>query len=136
MVGLLMAAGHLAQALETRCLEGQVTYDQYNVLLILRDRHPHALPRFEIARRLIRRAPDVTRLLDRLGARGLVERSKSRDDARLSLATITESGLALLEGLEDSIMAVHERFAAGLDRGELQTLFRLLNTIIEEGGRP
>lgn len=132
MVGLLLAAGHLSQRLDAVCGEKGLTHDQYNVLRILRGRHPDGYPRYEIAQRLISRAPDVTRLLDRLESRGLVERFKSRDDARLSLARITDAGMAALEGLGEPIREVHREFASGLGSSEIRTLTGMMERLIQD----
>jgi len=65
-----------------------VSGTQYNVLRILRGAH-EGLPCGEIANRMITRDPDITRLLDRLDARGLVARERDTADRRTVLARIT-----------------------------------------------
>src|SRR5215204_2537155 len=64
----------MSQRMNDVCRKHGVTHDQYNILRILRGVHPTGHPRCEITKRLISRAPDVTRLLDRLVRQGLVER--------------------------------------------------------------
>ena len=54
-----------------------ITELQYNVLRILRGAGSHGLACQEIAERMINRDPDITRLLDRLEARKLIERARS-----------------------------------------------------------
>jgi DNA-binding MarR family transcriptional regulator len=130
MVGLLVVAGHLQRALTEACERLGVTHDQYNVLRILRGRHPDGYPRYEIAGRLLSRAPDVTRLLDRLERQGLVERVRSAEDRRLSLSRITDPGLKLLDRLDPEILAVHERSAAPLSEAERAELVRLCDTLL------
>ena len=76
-VGLLFAAGHVLRKLEQVCATHGITHTQYNVLRILRGIHPNGHPRCDIADRLISRAPDVTRILDRLDQQGLIERNWS-----------------------------------------------------------
>lgn len=132
MVGLLVAAGHLRRALDEVCGARGITHDQYNVLRILRGVHPAGHPRYAVAERLIDRSPDVTRLLDRLEREGFVERYRSDEDRRLSLSRITDEGLDLLETLDPEILAVHERFGAGLDTGELRELGRLCRAVRDE----
>ena len=85
MLGLLVAAGHLRERIEAVCARHRVTGGQYNVLRVLRGAHPDGYPRWDIARRLIERAPDVTRLIDRLADSGWVERTRSNSDRRLSV---------------------------------------------------
>ncbi len=130
MVGLLKAAGHVQQALTEVCAAYDITHDQYNVLRILRGARPAGLPRYEVAERLISRAPDVTRLLDRLERQGLVERTRSAEDRRLSLSTISRDGLRLLDRLDPQIEAVHERFAGPLSVRDCRELARLCEALL------
>src|SRR5215207_4476595 len=99
LVGLLVAAGQYGQRLNDLCREYGITHDQYNILRILRGAHPDGHPRFEIAKRLVSRAPDVTRLIDRLERQGLVERGWSAENRRHSIARITTAGLDLLAAI-------------------------------------
>ncbi len=77
-----------------------ITLTQYNVLRILRGAGRDGLCRFEIAERLITPVPDVSRLLDRLTASGLLTRERSLTDRRLVVACITTEGLATLAALD------------------------------------
>ena len=108
-VGLLFIGSRILQRLEDVCADHGLTHTQYNVLRILRGVHPEGHPRCEIIARLVSRAPDVTRLLDRLERQGLVERGWSGKNRRLSIARITAKGLALLERVDPAVEAVqHE----------------------------
>ncbi|MDP1569493.1 MAG: MarR family transcriptional regulator [Vicinamibacterales bacterium] len=129
-MSLLRLAGRIEQSLSDVCARHGITHDQYNVMRILRGAYPEGLPRFEISQRLINRAPDVTRLLDRLGRGGLIERVGSPEDRRLSLSRITESGLALLNRLDPEVLAVHEAVAMGLSDNEKQELGRLCGAML------
>jgi len=120
VLGVMVAAGVLAERVERSCALHGLTHAQYNVLRILRGAHPDGHPRYEIARRLIDRAPDVTRLLDRLEAQGLVARERSEEDRRICLARITPRGMELLAAadpavgkLEDEVMEVLGSRGAG-----------------------
>src|SRR5450755_2852774 len=73
-----------------------LTPQQYNALRLLRGAHPDKIHTLELARRLVSRAPDITRLLDKLQERGLIERDRPADNRRVVRIGITEAGLALL----------------------------------------
>ena len=122
MVTMLVAAGRLTQVLEDVCAGFGITADQYNVLRILRGVYPDGHPRFAVAERLINRAPDVTRLLDRLERDHLIIRERSEHDRRLSISRISKRGLDLLAAMDGEVLATHERFAAGLGRAEVSQL--------------
>jgi DNA-binding MarR family transcriptional regulator len=129
MVQLMRAAGRVERALEEVCAAHGLTHDQYNVLRILRGAHPHGHPRYEIAARLISRAPDVTRLVGRLVRAGLVERYRSEQDQRLSMARVTDAGLRLLAEVDPEIREVHESLAADLNAEEVRALGSLCNAV-------
>ncbi len=125
LVSLMIAAGSLVRDLDAACQQHGITHDQYNVLRILRGVYPDGHPRGEISARLISRAPDVTRMLDRLVNRKLVERGSHPTNRRLSVATITEKGLALLREVDKRILVEHARYTEGVSDEDLATLRRL-----------
>src|SRR6516225_2421525 len=53
-----------------------LTAQQYNALRLLRGRHPGRVPTIALGGRLISRAPDITRLLDKLEERRLIVRGR------------------------------------------------------------
>jgi DNA-binding MarR family transcriptional regulator len=130
-LNLLVAAGHV-QGLLDRALERHgVTTAQFNVLRILRGARPDGFPRCEIARRMVERAPDVTRLIDRLATQGLVERVRSESDRRLSLTRITRKGLEALERIQPDFEAVHRSLAGRLGAKDARELSRLCEALYE-----
>src|SRR5260221_10371080 len=66
-----------------------LTPQQYNVLRLLKAEHPEALPTLGLANRLVSRAPDITRMLDKLEQRGLIVRDRPHDNRRMVRVTIT-----------------------------------------------
>lgn len=108
---------------------------QYNVLRILRGAGDSGLRCGEIGARLIARDPDITRLLDRLIARGLVRRTRDADDRRVVRAFITKEGLDLIAPLDAPLLAEHRRLLGGLDGEELTALIWLLERIREHLAR-
>ena len=74
-----------------------LTAQQYNTLRLLRAVHPAKLPTLALAGRLVSRAPDITRLLDRLDERGLIVRERHEQNRRTVHVQISDQGLALLK---------------------------------------
>jgi DNA-binding MarR family transcriptional regulator len=130
VVSVLVAADHLDQQLAPVISAHGITSDQYNVLRILRGVHPDGHPRHEIARRMIHRAPDVTRMLDRLLRRKLISRVRDPRDARLSVARITPAGLALLKRIDPEVEELQEKATAMLSPAERKELVRLCNRLV------
>jgi DNA-binding MarR family transcriptional regulator len=130
VVSLMVAAEHFDQAIAPVWERHGVTGDQYNVLRILRGVSPGGHPRHEIARRMIHRAPDVTRMLDRLVRQGLVARVRNPEDRRESIATITKAGLAALERIDPDVHATQKTLTASLSERDLKLLARLCDALV------
>jgi DNA-binding MarR family transcriptional regulator len=132
ILNLMVAAAYVNKRMERVCAEHGITAGQYNVLRILKGVHPGGHSRCDIARRLIDRAPDVTRLVDRLERRGLVERARSDEDRRLSVSRLTAAGLALLERMEPDVRAANEHFADRVSLKDRRELSRICEGIYGE----
>jgi DNA-binding MarR family transcriptional regulator len=104
----------------------QLTPQQYNALRLLRREHPENLPTLALASRLVSRAPDITRLLDRLVERGLILRERRPDNRRVVRVGITPAGLELLKTMESDIRQCHERQLGHLSQDQLQQLIAML----------
>jgi DNA-binding MarR family transcriptional regulator len=130
VISILVAAEHLDRQLAPVIAAHGITTDQYNVLRILRGVHPGGHPRHEIARRMIHRAPDVTRMLDRLVRRKLLTRVRDPKDARLSVARITSAGLALLKRIDPEVEQAQEQATAMLTAAERKELARLCDRLV------
>lgn len=132
ILSLLITADHVREILNRACAEHGLTIGQYNVLRILREFHPRGVPRCDLMERLVVRAPDVTRLIDRLQKRGLVKRNRSAEDRRLSMTRITGKGLALLGHLNPTIDRVQGTLAERLTREEHRALVRICTALLDE----
>jgi DNA-binding MarR family transcriptional regulator len=115
----------------------------YNVLRILRGARSEGresgemgLPCLEVASRMVTRVPDITRLVDRLIARGYVTRTRSEEDRRVVRVAITDQGLDVLKELDGPIVDCVVRQLSALTRTELDDLNRLLVKAREVVGHP
>ncbi|HXZ80419.1 MAG TPA: MarR family transcriptional regulator [Terriglobales bacterium] len=99
---------------------------QYNVLRILRGAGKAGLPCGEIGERMITRDPDITRLLDRMEKRGLLQRARDSKDRRVVIARILRRGLDLLDELDAPLVGLQKTLLKGLKAEELRTLSELL----------
>lgn len=104
----------------------ELTPQQYNLLRLLKAARPDPVPTLALAERLVSRAPDVTRMLDKLEARGLVARARSADDRRSVLVTATDAGLELLAKIAAPLRACHARQLGHLSADQLAALTALL----------
>jgi DNA-binding MarR family transcriptional regulator len=105
----------------------ELTPQQYNVLRLLRAQHPGTTPTLALANRLISRAPDITRMLDKLEQRGLIERERDGENRRVVRVGITEAGLKLVRELASPLRDCHARQLGHLTEQELKQLVTLLH---------
>ncbi|QDT93315.1 MarR family winged helix-turn-helix transcriptional regulator [Gimesia algae] len=107
-----------------------VQYDlsaqQYNVLRLLQAVAPGTMQTMELGRRLISRAPDTTRLLDRLEKRSLIQRSRLPENRRVVEIAITRQGQALLEKMADAVIEMHQSQLGHLSATQQKQLVKLL----------
>jgi MarR family transcriptional regulator, organic hydroperoxide resistance regulator len=128
-IQLQRTADFLMQTVTAALKPHDLTPAQYNALRILRGAGKDGHPCSEVAARMISRDPDVTRLLDRLEKRGLVERSRDDADRRVVRARVTREGLKLLAPL-DALLEEHNRAQlAHLGRKRLEELGALLEAV-------
>ena len=125
-LNLLRTTGVLFAQFEGLLKQSGLSEPQYNVLRILRGVGGCGLPTTEIGARMITRVPDVTRLVDRLEAAGLVERCRIAEDRRVVQVKITSKGLASLAGLDEPLTALNRKLLRHMTRKELAELILLL----------
>jgi DNA-binding MarR family transcriptional regulator len=115
----------IAEVVESR----GITLQQFNVLRILRGGGDEGVATLDVAERMVEQAPGITRLLDRLEAKGLVRRQRCPKDRRQNLCWITPRGRAVLEQLDEPVHGAADKCVARLSRVDQATLIRLLDSI-------
>jgi MarR family transcriptional regulator, transcriptional regulator for hemolysin len=71
--------------------------------------------------------PSLVRLLDQLCAAGLVRRDEDPDDRRAKTITLTDTGRAVTEKMEDDLRSLRGRVLKGVTRADLEATLRVLN---------
>ncbi|MBM3437842.1 MAG: MarR family transcriptional regulator [Bacteroidetes bacterium] len=104
-----------------------ITPQQYNVLRILRGKHPESVNPSEIKEVMLDKNPDITRLCDRLLAMGLIGRSIDAENRRKMNIVITDQGLHMLAQIQPLL---GERQALILSRAGLD--YGLLSDLLDE----
>lgn len=105
-----------------------ITLPQYNVLRILRGAGGR-LPTMEIRDRMMERAPGITRIIDGLAAKGLVEREPPGRDRRQVPCRLTGAGDALLSELDPEMDAADRHAFRGLTKARLRALVEELRAV-------
>jgi DNA-binding MarR family transcriptional regulator len=126
-VAVLRAAEYLQHRAAEMFKQHGLSSTQYNVLRILRGAGPEGLACSEVGERMLNHDPDITRLLDRLEGRGLIDRSRRKNDRRVITARIAPAGLELLRSLDIPVEEFQRRLLGHVGERRLQSLIRLLN---------
>lgn len=95
---------------------------QYNVLRILRGAGTEGATCSQIGERLVTRDPDITRLLDRMQARELIERERSSEDRRVVITRISKTGLKLVDSIDQPLRSVSKAKLVKFGRSALADL--------------
>ncbi|MFD7815548.1 MarR family winged helix-turn-helix transcriptional regulator [Streptomyces sp. NPDC059785] len=120
LIGSVVARYH--EEYEEAAAEHALTGAQARLLSLLA---LEPLPMRRLARKLKCEPSNVTGIVDRLEARGLVERRPDPDDRRVKLAAPTDEGLRIVRDLRDSLDFAREPLSA-LSRAEREALRDLL----------
>lgn len=129
ILNLMVAADAVRAQMDRVFAAYEITQGQYNVLRILRGAGCNGHPRCEIASRMLERAPDITRIIDRLERQSLVERDRSDEDRRHSLTRITKKGLQLIERIEPELIKAHDEIGRKLSAVEWVALTSICEKI-------
>lgn len=103
-----------------------ITLQQYNVLRILRGRHPEPISTSDIRGRMLDRMSDVSRIVDRLVKKDFVIRTTCKEDKRLVDVVITDAGLALLDSVDEQWEEI-DSLTSTLSEEEVQLVNDLLD---------
>ncbi|GAB3665660.1 MarR family transcriptional regulator [Echinicola sediminis] len=106
----------------------ELSPEQYNVLRILRGHYPDPITVSSIQDRMLNKMSNASRLVEKLKQKELVVRKECPSDRRQVDITITSSGLALLEQLDDEIQGFNHR-VINLTEEEVNTLNDLLDKL-------
>lgn len=106
----------------------EITIQQFNVLRILRGQYPNPCSVKLIKERMLDRMSDASRIVDKLKAKGLLDRRECPVDRRSVDVLITNKGLELLASLDGMEESFKEIFKT-LSEEEIATLNRLLDKL-------
>lgn len=104
-----------------------LTLTEFGVMEALYHKGPLLLG--EVQRKILVTSGGVTYLVDRLVAKGLVERRRCEKDRRAWYAALTEEGEALIREIFPQHAEAIARALAGLDEAEKEQAIQLLRTL-------
>ncbi len=107
-LNILYTAWWLKTIMSNELKEFGLTHEQYNVLRILKGKHPEQICVKDISCRMIEKSSNVPRIIDRLVIKKLVKRADSPFDKRETVISLTQSGITILEVTTEKINELME----------------------------
>lgn len=106
----------------------KLTPQQFNILRILRGQYPNPATVNLLIERMLDKMSNASRLVDKLKAKGLVERKINVNDRRACDVIITKKGLDLLDLIDEDQKKWEEPYST-LTKTEAKELNRLLDKL-------
>jgi DNA-binding MarR family transcriptional regulator len=127
-LNILYTAWWLKTMMSKELKEYGLTHEQYNVLRILKGKHPEQICVKEIACRMIEKSSNVPRIIDRLETKKLVKRASSDSDKRETVIVLTPAGINILQHSTDRINTLMDKRMI-IDQQKAKELNSLLEEI-------
>ena len=106
-----------------------ITEPQYNVLRTLEQAKGQPLTVQQLLEKMVQRSSNITRIVDKLISKGLVERKECPSNRRKMDITITATGSKYLKKLDKKVVSFHEPLMKNLSKKELETVKTLIQKL-------
>ena len=107
-----------------------ISIQQFNILRILKGKYPEGYCVKELTLRMVDKNSNASRLVDKLGDKGLITKSVSSADRREVTVRITNVGLHLIESSSVELEGdIHKTLSQIYSEDEAHQLLELLNRI-------
>lgn len=131
----LVSATDVVSYRASRPIEAEgLSLPQFEVLRILRAAGSGGLLVHEVGQRMAGRAPNITRLVDKLECKNLVVRIRSDTDRRTVRLEVTGTGLEMLAALDGPVVTEVTEAVSHLSDEDLVRLREILTRIHGQGG--
>lgn len=108
-----------------------IKVQHFNILRILKGRYPDVATPGEIKEVMIDKAPDLTRLIDKLTKLALVERYTCKENRRNVNIKITNEGISLLNNVLKDMRPFEKKLESKISSDEAALLSSLLDKLRE-----
>lgn len=126
----IIRTGHwITDSISKELKEFGIYEPQYNVLRILQSEKGSPISVNAILDQMVQRSSNVTRIVDKLALKGLVERTISLEDRRKMDILITEEGENLLQQLDAKVKEFHQPMMDKLNQKEQEVLTELIKKL-------
>ena len=121
----------MRREVERRMAQHGLTDAQWKPLWMIRT--GRATTAIELAREMDIDAGAVTRMIDRLESKGLLERARSETDRRVVHLRLTDTGDTVAKKVPYVLAAVNNDFLRGFSEAEWKQVRRLLGRMVDNG---
>lgn len=128
-INILFTSSWLQNEIRHLLLEYDISWQQYNILRILRGSHPVKMTTKDICSRMIDRMSNTSRLVDKLVQKGLVEQHRCPEDRRRVDISITKTGIDTAVDIGEAIEKQTNDLFSSLDSEESKLLNYLLDKL-------
>jgi len=126
----IIRTGHwITDSISKELKEFDIYEPQYNVLRILSGAKGKPISVNMILENMVQRSSNVTRIVDKLEKKGLVQRTLSIEDRRKMDISISSEGIELLKKLDEKVYDFHKPMKNNLTSEEADTLKRLIEKL-------
>ncbi|MEQ9402423.1 MAG: MarR family transcriptional regulator [Cyclobacteriaceae bacterium] len=123
----IIRTGHwITDQVSAELKEFDISEPQYNVLRVLKVRSGEPITVQKIQDKMVQRTSNVTRIIDKLLDKGLVNRKECPSNRRKMDITITAMGEELLSQLNAKVIDFHQPMSKNLSTEEAQQLKSLI----------
>ncbi len=131
-VNILYTAAALSQQTALAIKPFHLTVQQFNILRILRGRHPEPMTIKDLTSRMLDKMSNASRLVDKLIEKGLVVRDTCSEDRRRVDVVISATGLQVVARASEAVERMHQFDSQVLTEEEALLLSDLLDKIRKE----
>lgn len=131
-LAFLLASAHrrMRIGLSQSIGDEEFTEEHWRILHVLSDEQGRSMG--ELAERVLLNGPALTKNIDKLVSRGVVQRAADAADSRRVLVFISDLGLEVVARLKQRVDAHHSSIEEALGPRRTDQLKRLLESFIEE----
>ena len=129
-MSILYTYGFLSNGYENFFRKHGLTTQQYNALRILRDQYPKPVSTSFLREKMLDKMSDASRLVSRLGVKGLVKVSQNASDKRLVNILISEDGRRIINEIDVNLHQL-DALVQGITEEEAENLVELLYKVRE-----
>jgi DNA-binding MarR family transcriptional regulator len=126
IINIIYTSGWLNSIITQRLKPFGISTQQFNILRILRGQHPEPATIQLIQQRMLDKMSNVSRLVEKLRVKKMLDRKTCPEDRRAMNVLITEIGLELLNEIEETDHSWDQNFNK-LSDSDLEKLNKLLD---------